>query len=147
MVEHGPHAVVQAWELASLAVAAPRLDAVRPARSQTGVEMAWRFRRRKGEVRSCASGVWTEGPPESAPRPAGLYAGDGKPVAMNLVVEDACRLAITLEGVEAAPRTMTVPPLTPAELIGRQLSDRERDPVFRESMAVAQVMARSVANR
>jgi hypothetical protein len=29
-------------------------------------------------------------------------------------------------------------------LIGRQLSDRERDPVFHESMAVAQVMARSL---
>jgi hypothetical protein len=30
------------------------------------------------------------------------------------------------------------------ELVGRQLSDRSRDPVFRESMAVAQVMAQSV---
>jgi hypothetical protein len=29
-------------------------------------------------------------------------------------------------------------------LISRQLSDRERDPVFRESMQVAQVMAKSL---
>ena len=54
------------------------------------------------------------------------------------------RIAVSLEGVEAAPRTMTVPTIQPAEVIGRQLSDRERDPVFRESMAVAQVMAQSL---
>ena len=64
---------------------------------------------------------------------------------MNLVLEsDGRRLAIQLEGVDAAPRTMAVPPLSAAELIGRQLSDRERDPAFRESMAVAQVMAQSL---
>jgi hypothetical protein len=39
---------------------------------------------------------------------------------------------------------MNVPKRTPAELIGRQLSDREPDPVFRESMAVAQVFAKSL---
>ena len=49
-----------------------------------------------------------------------------------------------VEGTEELPRTMTVPPHSPAELVGRQLSDRERDPVFRASMSVAQVMARSL---
>ena len=33
-----------------------------------------------------------------------------------------------------------------AEMVGRQLSDREPDSVFRESLAVAQVFAKSVAH-
>jgi hypothetical protein len=37
-----------------------------------------------------------------------------------------------------------VPPQTDAELIARQLSDRDRDLVFRESMAVAQVLPLSL---
>ena len=49
-----------------------------------------------------------------------------------------------LEGTDAAPRTVTVPPHTAAELIGRQLSDRDRDPIFLESMALAQVFAESL---
>ena len=69
---------------------------------------------------------------------------EGKPGALNLVVVDEQRLAVQLEGVEAAPRTLTTPPQPPAEVVGRQLSDRGRDPVFRESMAVAQVLARSL---
>jgi hypothetical protein len=37
-----------------------------------------------------------------------------------------------------------VQPQPLADLVARQLSDRERDPVFHDSMAVAQVFARSV---
>jgi hypothetical protein len=68
----------------------------------------------------------------------------GKPVVMNLTPLDEFHLAINLEGTDAAARTLTVQPLTSAELIGRQLSDREPDAAFRESMAVAQAMARCV---
>jgi hypothetical protein len=57
-------------------------------------------------------------------------------------VLDICCLAG--HDVERAPRTVTVPPTSAVDLIGRQLSDRERDPAFRDSMAVAQVMAQSV---
>jgi hypothetical protein len=69
---------------------------------------------------------------------------DSKPVTMNFQPEDGGRLSITLEGIDAAARTVTTPPQTPAELVGRQLSDRERDPVFRQSMSVAQQLAKSV---
>jgi hypothetical protein len=37
-----------------------------------------------------------------------------------------------------------VPPQTDAELIARQLSDRDRDLVFRECMVVAQVLPPSL---
>src|SRR5262249_28850893 len=69
---------------------------------------------------------------------------DGRASALDLLVRDGQRLAMQVEGVAEEPRTMSMPPHTPAELVGRQLSDRERDPVFRDSMAVAQVMARSL---
>ena len=39
---------------------------------------------------------------------------------------------------------MTIQHQSLPELIARQLSDRERDPVFRDSMMVAQILARSV---
>ena len=69
---------------------------------------------------------------------------EGKAAAFNVVVEDEKRLSAHLEGVSGAPRTVTVQPQSFAELVSRQLSDWERDPVFRESMAVAQVFAQSV---
>jgi hypothetical protein len=68
-----------------------------------------------------------------------------QPAALNLTLESEQRLAIVPEGVPGvAPRTLTVQVQTPADLVGRQLSDRNRDPVFTASMAVAQVMAQSV---
>ena len=69
---------------------------------------------------------------------------DGKPGALNVHAEGPQRLSVSLEGVDAAARTMTATPQTAVDLIGRQLSDRERDAAFRDSMAVAGVMAQSV---
>ncbi len=69
---------------------------------------------------------------------------DGQPAVMSIVSEEGVRLVTRLEGLESAPRSLTLPGHSATELVGRQLSDRERDPVFRESMAVARVMARSV---
>src|SRR5260370_393925 len=43
--------------------------------------------------------------------------------------------------IQAEPRRVTAPAQSRAELISRQLSDRERDPVFHESMAVALLLA------
>ena len=86
-----------------------------------------------------------EGPPEMRRIHLDLYAGRqaGRDEPRRWS-RKAGGWRSSLEGVEATPRTMAMPALSPAELIGRQLSDRERDPVFRESMAVAQVMAQSV---
>lgn len=141
LVEHGPHAVVQGWEL--LSWLSQRLGwKVQGGRVQTGVEIGWRFARENGEVRVRIRRL-EQGPAEIH-RVRIACTIDEKPGALNLIVESEQRLAIQLEGIEGEPRTIALPPLTPAELIGRQLSDRARDPVFRESMAVAQVMAQSV---
>jgi glucose-6-phosphate dehydrogenase assembly protein OpcA len=140
-LEHGPHAVVQAWELASWLTT--RLGwKVQGGKSHDNVEMVWRFIGPKCDTRVRIRRL-DQGPAEIR-RLRIVATLDGKPGAMNIVAEDSIRLSIQLEGVEGAPRTMALPIHRAAELIGKQLSDRDRDPVFHESMAVARVMAKSV---
>jgi glucose-6-phosphate dehydrogenase assembly protein OpcA len=141
LIEHGPHAVIQAWELASWLTI--RLGwRLQGGKVQPGTEIAWRFTAPKGEGRVRIRRL-EQGPPEIRTVRIACTL-EGKPVAIKMTTEGPQRLATFLEGVDAAPRTQTLPPLSPAELVGKQLSDRERDPVFRESMAVAQVLAQSL---
>jgi glucose-6-phosphate dehydrogenase assembly protein OpcA len=141
LVEHGPHAVIQAWELVSWLVS--RLGwRVQAGRVQPGVEIVWQFQAAHGPIRARIRRL-PQGPSEVR-RVRLACTLDGKPGALDVVVEEERRLAVRPEGVAAAERTMTFSPLPQAELVGRQLSDRERDPVFRASMGVAQVLARSV---
>jgi glucose-6-phosphate dehydrogenase assembly protein OpcA len=140
-VEHGPHAVVQAWMLMSWLTKQLGWQ-VRTGRVEPGVEMLWRFHGPTGEpvVRIHRA----EDGPSEIQRIRINCRIDDRASALDLIAQDGQRLAMRVEGIEEAPRTMTVPPHMPAELVGRQLSDRERDPVFRASMSVAQVMARSL---
>jgi glucose-6-phosphate dehydrogenase assembly protein OpcA len=145
LVEHGPHAVVQGYEVVSWL--SQRLGwtlrADRGAgKTSGGTETTWRFNAPKGEVI-----VTLKRLPEGEAQLRRILISctlSGKSVTMNLQPEDGNRLSITLEGMESAPRTVTTPPQTLADLIGRQLSDRERDSVFRESMSIAQQLAKSV---
>jgi glucose-6-phosphate dehydrogenase assembly protein OpcA len=141
LVEHGPHAVVQAWELVSWL--ASRLGwRVEKGKVQPGVEIAWQVHGRHGPIRVRIDRQ-KEGPPEVR-RVRIACTLDGKPAALNATVEDERRLTVVPEGRDVAPRTLAIQPQPLPELVARQLSDRERDPVFRESMAVAQVFAQSV---
>jgi glucose-6-phosphate dehydrogenase assembly protein OpcA len=144
LVEHGPHAVIQAWELVSWL--ASRLGwQVLTGKVNPGTEITWRVQAlsdRNVAVRICRL---AEGPSEVRRVRIACSMG-GKASAFNVRVEDDRRLAVLPEGFEGAARTITVPPQTLADLVGRQLSDRERDPVFRDSMAVAQIFARSVGS-
>jgi glucose-6-phosphate dehydrogenase assembly protein OpcA len=140
-VGHGPHAVVQAWELLSW-LAARVGWRVQAGKVQQGVEMAWHFQAPQGDVRFRIRRL-DQGPPEIKGMRIRCSL-DGKPVTLDLVSESTGKLVIRLEGVAAEPRTILLPELSPAEVIGKQLSDRERDPVFRESMELAQVMAKSL---
>jgi glucose-6-phosphate dehydrogenase assembly protein OpcA len=140
-VEHGPHAVVQAWELMSWLANLLGWH-VLTGRVRPGVEISWRFASAQAEPRIRIRRL-DQGPPEIRRVQIACRLED-RPVHLNVVAENELRLAIHLEGVDAAPRTINVPKRTAAELIGRQLSDREPDPVFRECMAVAQTFARSV---
>jgi glucose-6-phosphate dehydrogenase assembly protein OpcA len=141
LVEHGPHAVVQAWLLASWL--SRRLGwRVQQGKLTPGVEMSWRFTAPKGQAIVRIHRM--EEGPANIRRMRIAYRLADKPGAMNLTVQETERLILELEGVEAAPRSIAIPRQSPVDLIGRQLSDRSRDPVFRESIAVAQVMAQSV---
>jgi glucose-6-phosphate dehydrogenase assembly protein OpcA len=140
-VEHGRHAVVQAWELMSWLTRQLGWK-VQTGKVEPGVEMVWRFHGPTGEPVVRIHRV--DDGSEEIQRIRISCRLDGKDAVLNLFVQDGPRLAMQLEGVAEAPRTMSVPPHSPAELVGRQLSDRERDPVFHESMAVAQIMARSL---
>jgi glucose-6-phosphate dehydrogenase assembly protein OpcA len=141
LVEHGPHAVIQAWELVSWL--ASRLHwQVQRGRVQPGLEILWQVLASHGALRLRVHRL-ADGPSEVR-RVRIACTLDGHLGALNVQVTDENHLAVSPEGIEAAPRTVTVQPQPLAELIGRQLSDREQDPVFRESMAVAQVLAQSV---
>jgi glucose-6-phosphate dehydrogenase assembly protein OpcA len=141
LVEHGPHAVIQAWELVSWL--ASRLGwEVRAGRLQPGKELAWEVVARHGPLRLCIRRL-ADGPSEIRRLRIACKIAN-TPTAINLTVQDERRLAVEMEGLNAAPRTLNIKPYSYGELVGRQLSDRERDPVFRESMEVAQVLAKSV---
>jgi glucose-6-phosphate dehydrogenase assembly protein OpcA len=140
LVEHGPHAVVQAWEIVSWLAA--RLGwRIREGKVEPGIKIGWQFNSAQGDVQVCIRRL-TEGPPEIR-RLVVVCRLEGKPKTFNFIVQDEHHLAlIPVEG--GAPRTITIQPQPLAELIGRQLSDRAPDPVFRESMAVARILAESV---
>jgi glucose-6-phosphate dehydrogenase assembly protein OpcA len=141
LLEHGPHAVVQAWELASWLTT--RLGwQVQGGKVQSGSEMTWNFTSPRGNHRVRIHRL-SEGLPEIRKLRIACTL-DRKATALVLAVDSPQRLAQTVEGMDVAPRTMTLPMHTASELVGRQLSDRERDPVFREAMAVAQTMAQSL---
>jgi glucose-6-phosphate dehydrogenase assembly protein OpcA len=141
LVEHGPHASVMAWQLVSWLTR--RLGwKVQAGKVTPGFEMSWRCLTPAGNARIRILRL-DQGPPKIR-RIRIACTLDGEPGALNLLPESDMRLAIQLEGVEGAARTLTVPPQSPAELIGRQLSDRESDPVFDQSMVVAGVMARGL---
>jgi glucose-6-phosphate dehydrogenase assembly protein OpcA len=141
LIEHGPHAVVSAWEVASWLVSwlGWRLDS---GKAQPGTEMAWQFHNSRGLGRVRI--VRLEKGPSDVRRVHITCRIQGRHGGLNLTAEDNQRLSLQLEGVEGAARTMTLPPRSPAEQIGRQLSDRARDPAFRVSMIVARLMAQSV---
>lgn len=141
LVEHGPHAVIQCWELVSW-ISHKLGWQVQEGKTSSGSEMGWTFRADQGDVCVRVRRL-AEGPPVIH-RLRVACKLEGKPGALDMTVKENNRLAIALEGTSAEPRTVTIPPQSPGELVGRQLSDRERDPVFRESMAVAQVLAQSM---
>ena len=141
VVEHGPHASIQAWLLASWL--SQRLEwRVQAGRFTPGVEMAWKFQTKKGDAMVRVRRR-EQGNPEVC-RVRIACRIDDVPGALVITREDEQRLSVQHEGTDSSPRTMAVPHQSPIDLVGRQLSDRERDAVFRESLAVAGVMAQSL---
>lgn len=140
-ITHGPHAVVQAWELAGWLAA--RLGwQVQTGRVQPGVEITWRFSTARQPV-SVSLRRLGEGP--SNLRSVRIACSlNGKPGAVNLTLEDEKRIAVLPEVEGAAPRTLNLSQEPLAELVGRQLSNREGDPAFTQSMALARQLGQTI---
>ncbi len=140
-IDHGPHAVVQAWLLVSWL--ASRLGwRVEAGRVEPGVEITWQAEASHGPVRLHIHRL-SEGPAEVR-RLRIACRSQGNPATFDITVAEDRRLAVAPEGCANAPRTLTIKPQSLPEMVARQLSDREPDPVFRESMRVAQVFAESL---
>ena len=143
LVEHGPHAVVQAWQLVSWL--ASRLGwHVSSGKLDPGIMAEWHITAPHGRLTIRLQEI-VDGPSEVR-RVRITCKLAGKPDALNFQAEDGQRLAAKPEGSAAAARTVTLQSQTLPELIGRQLSDRECDPVFVDSMRVARELAKSVLN-
>ena len=138
-MEHGPHAVTQAWQLTSWL--ASRLGwEVQAGRERDGKELSWQAQGPHGPLRLRIRRL-DEGAPEvRCVRVA--CSLDGKACHLNFCAEDG-RLSVQPEGVEGAPRTVTIPHLSLPDLVAKQLSDRERAPNFDEAMRVARILAKS----
>ena len=142
IIEHGPHAVTQAWQVAGWL--ASRLGwAYNASRIRDAVEIAFQFRTPGGPVVLRIDRL-AEGPSEIR-RVRVLCGFEGQDGVIDFAVESADRLAVTPQGVAVQPRTVAIPTGRIGDLIGRQLSDRDPDPIFRETMKVAQRLAEHVA--
>jgi glucose-6-phosphate dehydrogenase assembly protein OpcA len=138
LIEHGPHAVTQAWQVASWL--ASRLGwSYQASKLQPNVEISFRFHAPHGTV-SLRIDRLPEGPSEIRR----IKVSAGRLGALEFTSEGGNRLSVRPDGEATSPRTVTVQPLKIADLIARQLSDREPDPVFRQSMKVAEQLARHV---
>ncbi len=141
LFDHGPHSVTSAWSLASWL--SLRLNwRVASVKVVPGSEVAWQFTS-PGGMRSMRIRRIANAPRGIQWMRIGCTIG-GKPGALNLAPVDDRRLKIEPEGIPGTRRTVTAPMQGLAELVGRQLSERERDLVFRETMSVAQDLAISV---
>jgi glucose-6-phosphate dehydrogenase assembly protein OpcA len=142
LIEHGPHAVTQAWQLVSWL--AYRLGwRVQAGSVRPGVEMTWQLEAAHGIVGLRVRRL-PEGPSEV--RHVRVTCAPGQaPTVVDVTVEDERRLMVRLGDSDTVPRTVTVQPQSVAEMLARQLSDREPDSIFRESMVFAHSLARSLA--
>jgi glucose-6-phosphate dehydrogenase assembly protein OpcA len=140
-VEHGPHGVTQAWQLVGWLASCLKWQ-VRGGHLDDGVEISWSVEASHGPLAVRIRRL-REGPAEvCGVRIA--YRSDSQTRRIELRKTDDQRLAAVVEGKNTEPRTVSARPQSVSEMLARQLSDREPDPLFHESMAVAQIFARSV---
>jgi len=144
LVEHGPDSVMAAWGLASwLSLALGWTAEPHSATVQPGVEINWRFKSPKGPKRMTLRRLADA--PQGVRKVSIQCEVQDRDEVIHLVPEDdGRRLCVDLVNDDLAPRTIAIPPQTIADLVARQLSNRERDPAFRATMAVGQILAARV---
>ncbi|HEU5118952.1 MAG TPA: glucose-6-phosphate dehydrogenase assembly protein OpcA, partial [Isosphaeraceae bacterium] len=126
LVEHGPHGVTQAWEIASWM--ASRLGwKIQARKIQPNVEISWNVLGPNGLLRLRIRRL--EDGPSRLRRVRIACSLCQEPGAIDVVDRDDGRIAVSLEGQEGDARTVALTVPSGAELVSRQLTDRDRDPV------------------
>ncbi len=141
VVEHGPHALPQAWLLIGWLACRlgwrPVAEKVAP-----GVEVTWGFQSPHGPLRTTVRRL-SEGEPEV--RSVWItWERDGRPASVRFAVVGPGRLGVTTEGAQAPWRVLVAPPQPRATLVARQLPVLGRDTLFREIVDVAGTMAEAL---
>jgi glucose-6-phosphate dehydrogenase assembly protein OpcA len=140
LIEHGPHAVTQAWQLTGWL--SSRLGwKIRASKLRPNVEIDFQLLAPHGALRLRIDRL-ADGPSDLR-RVRFTCTLNGKLGALD-ITSDGTRIAATPEGIDASPRTLAIQKMDTAEIVARQLSDREPDPVFREAMDAARVLAQAV---
>jgi glucose-6-phosphate dehydrogenase assembly protein OpcA len=139
--EHGPHALAKTWMLcgwlASKLGWQPEGGKVAP-----GVEVTWKFRSPKGQVRITIHRLSTGEPKVQAG--SVTWKLDGKTDSINIIRLGPGRLGLRGNDPNAPPRLQVVPSQSRAELIAKQLPDLARDDLFRETLQISRVMAQAL---
>src|SRR5262245_55199120 len=140
-IEHGPHALTQAWLL--IGWLALRLGwQPRGGRVAPGPEVNWQFAWPHGtprvRIRRLASGEAEIKTLRVMTRVA------GHPVTFHFRAESASRVSVFAEGFGDRMLSLTGPVQSRAEMVARQLPDLAHDRLFEESVALARTMAGAV---
>ena len=144
-IEHGPHSVTQAWEIAGWL--ASRLGwRLRSGQLKSAEELVLSLAANHGELQLHMIRR-PEGPPSIRLIRVACSGPNCADALSFKADDDQSRLSVTPESEETKARTVAQAPTGLAELVGRQLSDREPDPVFREAMKQAGLLARTLRGR
>ena len=136
-IEHGPHALPMAWLLIGWLAARLQWDPQK-GEVQSGTEVGWSFRTPRGALR-----VHIQRSPEGAAKVRKLnlaWQGDAPGRAGLLYGDDDWLSLLPVEST--LPVTGIPARKVPMEMmIAAQLAHRSKDPLFEQSIAVAQTMA------
>lgn len=140
-VEHGPHAMTQAWLLTGWF--ALRLG-WRPVggRVTGGTEAGWKFQAPHGTV---AITVRRLGEGEAEIQAVRIVGSPGgRATTISCVNTAPGRLAVTSDAAPGVIRTLSAQPQGRADLVSRQLPDLARDALFQNCLAFARNMAEAL---
>ncbi|HET9492078.1 MAG TPA: glucose-6-phosphate dehydrogenase assembly protein OpcA [Methylomirabilota bacterium] len=140
-VEHGPHALTQAWLLAGWLGFrlgwVPRGGKVLP-----GPEVSWAFQSAQGaprvEIRRLATGA------TDVQSVRVVTKVNGRPVTFRFTREGPGQVTVFAEGLADRTLGLAGPVQSRAALVARQLPDLARDRLFESSLALARTMAETV---
>ncbi len=141
VVDHGPHALPQAWLLIGWLACRLGWRSV-GGKVAPGVEVTWAFQSDHGPLRATVRRL---GEGESEVHKTSItWKTSGRSSTLSIGVVGAGRLAVNNEGTAGAARVLASPVQPRAMLVARQLPDLGRDRLFADTLQVARTMAKAL---